>query len=1104
MATSNFKFNLTTQDSDGNTNTESVSVNSGPSEATPPTVIFNFPSGVRAEAGDSIDPYWSAATKLATVFCKVYPTPRPDEGGNGDFLVQCYSTAAKWPNSPDNRFEQTFEGVGGQLAEALTDTTTNYMTVVSGIGVSGSGLCQSSDYIGLRKVIQLTYGTASTSTGTRVTRFGRVTRVGGGRTRIGDNDEGVSAYHHDLTTNRVYTLERGGRAMGRPLLAWTAGTNITIHPYHYVPMYSNTGASDTLVTPHIMVQEVGTQYPLTGRMSVTGTAVVGTNTDFLNEISGGGTGSYLISGGHNVINFGDAEAWYVISGVTSATGLVIYNYGDSLALTNQPAQVNAFTLGSGTVSIKPALAGCDDWTVTLSPQYETGAKIPSLSIDYTASIQATKVGGAISGTPEYEWQVDVSGVNDQPTWSGLVPGNLSTQTVIYEYDVAKRIRVLVSGAGQPACTHVYDTGDLSLIDALGAGTWRSTHNVGIGGGNETTSNIRMEQKSARQTNKYYHHHLAAMKPMQTKTTASISSTASTIYVTAGTIDTWPNKGTVIIKGPVSSTGYQRYPRFRYTGKTNNSLTGVSLDHTFTTNGAKPYDYYSYFTRASYLTPVANSDIWIQQVQPHPYTSIEAIVAGNKVKVRDAGGLGNGSTNRWVRFAPDFADSGYPSRGGKMIDTPYKITDLNRNTNEITLDRNLHSSIKVNNICVCQPYTDQVVGAMYPTTINKNRLNFMNTAAYFVYGPMSTTRTLSSSTGIDLYVWDPMFNIVDSPWTDQTQHGKIPAVGRMVFPLGGSSSTPGIVVEYNGMLGPYKPSIFGGSVNGVTGSRPGVFKLSNVKIVPSLGNGSTSWTIPSRAFLHPFQDVDIIPLSTVSFEPTDASVSYEFNGGTSKHFGWSQPLVDRVFTTASLDSKTTTIDQTRIPAFTNYEQQVYSAWPTAGLRSCPPHFFNSELSDIEGNPGDTGYNSGGGCIHYDSIVEIWNGEGYDKVAIKDVEIGQLVHTPEGPKEVIDKIESRHGHTRIINTRDGNVVHCTHIHPIATVYDNKIVWRKAALVEQGETVMTDTGPQLVDSNICVNFTGRTVHPFYDITVAEVKQFFANGILVHNKESKPPYSY
>jgi len=156
------------------------------------------------------------------------------------------------------------------------------------------------------------------------------------------------------------------------------------------------------------------------------------------------------------------------------------------------------------------------------------------------------------------------------------------------------------------------------------------------------------------------------------------------------------------------------------------------------------------------------------------------------------------------------------------------------------------------------------------------------------------------------------------------------------------------------------------------------------------------------------------------------------------------------------------------------------------------------------PTGTFSGGGGGCLHYNTIVEIWNGEGYDEVQVKDVKVGQKIHTPEGPKEVTDRIESRHGKTHIITVGDGRSVHCTDEHPIATLYDGKIVWRKAILVEPGEEVMTDQGPTTVMANIRLSFTGRTIHPFYDLTVPEGEQFYANGILVHNKRNaftEPP---
>ena len=1083
MATNNFKLKITTEDLDGNTSIENVSVNSGPAECSPPTVTFSFPSGVRAETGDDVDPFWSAGTIIAAVFCKVFPTARPTEGGNGTFLVQNYSTAAKYPDSPDSRFEQTFEGAGGQLAASLTNTATNFMVVSSGTGVAGSGLAQSSDLVGLRKSIHITDDTAITTEGTRVTRFGRTVRVGGREREIGNEDEGISVYHHDLTTDKVYTLERGGRALGRNLDTWQIGASVTLHPYHYVPMYANATSTDVLVTPHIMVQEVGTQYPLTGSMLVSGTSVVGTNTDFLNEISGV----------QNLIKFGDAEPWYLISGVTSSSGIQIYTYGDTLDLTNQPAQINCYTLGSGTVAILPDLAGCTSWDILLSPQYSTGDTIPSLSVDYTATIDPTIAGGGVDGTPSYVWEV-LSGTTP-PTWSGLVPGNATTQTVVYESETAKRIRVSVSGSGSPGCVHQYDTGDLSLLEGISAGTWKSVQSTIVGTGGQVESKIRAQQQGSRVADKYYHHHLTAMQPMQTTTTASVTSTTTTIYVSAGTIDLWPNKGTVIIKGPLASSGTkQSYLRFTYTGKTNSSLTGIVWRNTYNmpkgSNGYKQTE----LTQGSPGTlAAAGSDIWIQQSQPYPFSKIETIVASNKVRLRDVAGINNGSSTKWVRFAPAYHDTEYlTARSGKMIDQPYRIIATNETTREITLDRNLHASIAANMLCVMQPFTDQIIGLMYPSSVNPDRLNFWGLSTFFVYNPDDTsskTTTVSTSTTTNLYIWDPMYNVITGR-SEIEQHLKLAPVGRMIAPQGDSTDDKGVVIEYNGYTGPIQTD----DVNGVTGNRPGVIQLHNVKIVSELSVAGTSHAFGSRTMLIPYQDIELTPISVLTFEPTDADIGYDFNGGTSKHLGWSQPLADEVFATSSETPTFTTLAITPIPNRTNYEEQHYPAWPTKAIRSAPPVYINVPLTGDEDGVGNA---TTAGCIHYDTLVDILEYDKYVSIAVKDTEVGQMIRTPEGPREIVGRLESHYGSTRVLSIRNNYVIHCTHVHPIATLDDNdKIIWKKAAYIEQGDRVMTDIGPQVVNANVSINFSGKTVHPFYDLDVADVHQFYANGILVHNK--------
>jgi len=410
-----------------------------------------------------------------------------------------------------------------------------------------------------------------------------------------------------------------------------------------------------------------------------------------------------------------------------------------------------------------------------------------------------------------------------------------------------------------------------------------------------------------------------MKPMQTKTTALASAGSSSIHVTAGDIDQWPNKGTVIIKGATaltltgffSFTTHQIYHRFSYTGKTNSALTGITFRQNF---GVPVNSAYAQTTfgpvSTGYIAP-AGSDIWIQQSQPHPFTKIEAITGSNKIRVRDVAGMHNGSSVKWIRFGPAYHDvADYRARGGRMFDQPYRVTFTNGGTREFTLDRNLHSAIKEDMLCIMQPYTDRSVGAMYPTSVSQNRLNFWNTTGFFVWNPDSPSSlrdtTITSTTTTNLYVWDPMQNIIKGRSTF-AQRMRIPPVGRILCPRGDSTSGKGIVLEYNGYDGPLVLSsllgIFIGSINGIQSNSPGILRLRNVKVVSELSEADTV-TLGPRTLLIPYQDMEITPLSIITFEPTDADIGYDFDGGTSAHIGWSQPLADQIFATNDIDTTST--------------------------------------------------------------------------------------------------------------------------------------------------------------------------------------------------------
>jgi hypothetical protein len=199
---------------------------------------------------------------------------------------------------------------------------------------------------------------------------------------------------------------------------------------------------------------------------------------------------------------------------------------------------------------------------------------------------------------------------------------------------------------------------------------------------------------------------------------------------------------------------------------------------------RPYDQRDLIMSTSLTNIPAGADIWIQQMQPHPFARVEAVTAPNKVRLSEVSSIHNGSAWKWVRFAPYWADLGYAkTRGGKMIDQPYRITFTNSTTREITLDRNLHSSITDGMFCMMQPYTDQSAGLMYPSSVSQDRLNFLNTACWMVYNTDNTNDdraytgigntgntggVISTSSGgasvnttiqNTLYIWDPMHNIV---------------------------------------------------------------------------------------------------------------------------------------------------------------------------------------------------------------------------------------------------------------------------------------------------------------------------------------------------------
>ena len=89
-------------------------------------------------------------------------------------------------------------------------------------------------------------------------------------------------------------------------------------------------------------------------------------------------------------------------------------------------------------------------------------------------------------------------------------------------------------------------------------------------------------------------------------------------------------------------------------------------------------------------------------------------------------------------------------------------------------------------------------------------------------------------------------------------------------------------------------------------------------------------------------------------------------------------------------------------------------------------------------------------------------------------------------------------KVIKLDNGMTLHCNNDHPIATLNSyGTIEWKKAVNISSGEEIFTSEGSSKCNFAIKIDLGEGVMHDFYDIEIPSVSQFYANGILVHNKK-------
>lgn len=865
MATKNFNITVTATDSDLNTTSETVQVKAGTPSAVNPTVTFVFPSRIAVRQGDSINPYWSPSTFLAPAPCQVTPTPTADAGGTGRFLVQTYYNSGLYPDSPSRRFAQTFDGYGTTLSASLVGESspeTSQMLVVSGGGVVGSGFAQQTDLASLRRSILLTNDSQKVRVGYRTDIF----------------DELLIPYHHDLATNTVYTLKRG--QFGTNPLSWTAGTPIEFHPYHYCPFYSNNGVSDFTVLPTILVMEEGTQFTLRGTVILSGTQVTGSNTTFLSQISGGVA--------DKAIKFSSNANWYLISGIISDTSLVIYSHGDNNYLTSQIAQINGFTKGSGLVTVGTFLVGCENWDVRITPEYLNGDKVPSLSVTYTAETIQINPGGAISGTAKYLWQ-EISGSTITTLGSG------QTQIVQYYDAVPKRIRVQVSGTGQPLCVHSDDTGYIALSPSINVGTWQASAEYGTSSSAGTTSAVTFMPITSVDAAAWFHHHLYEFESKRTTSTSTLSTTATEILVPKGSIDDWPNSGSVVVTAELTVPRKQMFFTFssKITGQVNTAdkLTGLVFVEGISLDVDAPF----YSARQSMPS---NSMVSMHYSHHFPWSQIVSVVNSTKIKVLDARALANPRPGSVKPVFISYKTAPYYQRN--------TIASVNLTTNEVTLTSPLPSQVAAGDTISVGPWRDStgiIDSNMSSDNWNLHRLFTTQISA------QGSTAQYAITTGSSLSI--QLFEFGWESYTGSNLNIRTAKRGRMVIPRYGQTPRA-IVIEYSSM----------------TKGTNGVWTLNDCKLRSDLSGGLTFAMISAGELCLPFKEVKSKAVSIVTQPGSAPTITINSQGNTTFYYGIGSTHVDVI---QGSNSQTVTIGTvaTPVPNLPRWEH-LFTGFPTNGL------------------------------------------------------------------------------------------------------------------------------------------------------------------------------
>lgn len=1128
-------FNIVTRttDQEGNSSQENVQVKAGESFAEIPEVSFQFPQVISTQIGDSNNPYWSNTVSRGFAFIGV--TPTPSDAGTGGFFVQTYYNSGEYPHNPSRQFKDTAKGDGSTL-ENDWFFSTSLMSVAGG-GFPTSGFVQQTDVSGLRPALVISRDTQNDTP-----FFGDgIRRIKPGRlgARVPTADSIVMAYHHDLgsdpeqlRTLRVVqegdvedteiddTPEDTGRGsidrtrgrVSRTLVGWPAGSFIFPHPYHYCPVYENNALTSKNVLPYVLVVEDGTQYPLRGTVSVTGTSVTGSFTKFTQEISG-----------QSVIRFEGDTNWYIVSGVISDSGLVIYDYGEAPSFTNVAAQANRFAIGSGLIEVLPNIAGCSDWSISLSPKYDDGDIIPGESLVYTVEFGGT---GAISGTPSYQWTV-----SEQPLAGGTITtsgtGHTSAGSLEVFYDETKKIQVevTVSGSAQPICVHSYNTGYLNLKPGANPGTWSVNLRATTNSDGENISECRwFRREGAGPSTDWIHHWQSVAGPPTAVIKQPWAYNIYTLQGDAGAFDDWPDQGSVIVYARKKTDDGSNEARFgfnyltTYTGKTSSSLTGVNSNSvqkwTVTDNGLSVPGGAGAFS----LNPAQYSmTAYYYNAMEWPMTYITGIDSSRtRIKVEDLRRIKEvrapgGIQKFWI----------LQSNAGSIQINPITIVGLNGfslTTDELEIDTPLTNEVQVGDPIFPGFWEHWRHGstARLDPSVPSNQWNAFNQNMCMIRGAHNRDEdtfsnidiinnpdgfTFAADETLRIIIWN---FVIGAMYNDPTygafvnngtlQRIMIPEKGKILLP--NVDRTKNLVFEYDGI------SRFHSSISGPQGSGPEYgATLLNCRLVEDR-SGTNAIDDDGNIFMYTGAPAFFYKELILTGEHT-----IETNNATDPHISINQPghrtqinytaavWYDLVQSNLTEDEKVGIVGT---PKAENIWESRLTNWPVGAMAQIDPIY--TDLPDplppadpIDDDPSWWWWLL---CIQQDEYVRVKD-KGYRRIG--SVKRGDLIlgNGPDGdgwfPVSHV-KLSHREDSALRIFFANGEAFTCTDVHPLAKLTKVGRRWTKAKNIKVGDQIQTLTKPtEVIDIK---EVPGPDY--FVDLAVEKAKTFYVGKILVHNKRA------